>query len=52
MEVGGVLRGPLTLPQAKEPLLPSELWNFHVTYTSHNIATISVELELLLVSIC
>jgi len=45
MEVCGVFRDP----QAKEPLLPSEQWNFHVTHTSHNIATISVELELLLV---
>jgi hypothetical protein len=49
MEVGGVLHVPLTLPQAKEPLLPSELWNLHVTCTSHNTAAISLEMELVLV---
>ena len=50
-----MLHVPLTLPQAKQPLIPSELWNLHVTHTSHNtsIAAISVEMELLMVvSIC
>jgi hypothetical protein len=49
MEVGGVLRAPLALPQTKEPLLPSELWHLHVPHTSHNIDAVSVEVELLLV---
>jgi hypothetical protein len=51
MEAGGVLHVPLTLPQAKQHLLPSELWNLRVTHTSHNmsIVAVSVEMELLMV---